>query len=327
MKKREKVIIALLILLIIGGAVGFLICDYQRQGGHSVSSYGSGEDPTPYKHISVDGTNYTFNPRINTILYMGVDSTEGTLEENVGQADTIILFVMNKKTGKLTAINFSRDTMTELQSYDVQGQLAGTLTNHLGYAYTFGGGGEKSCENVIWSISNLLHGIPIEEYCATDVQSIVKLNDLIGGVTVTVPNDDLVDEYPEMTAGSLVELTSDNVERFVRYRDIEIDFSNTGRQERQKAYLDAYLPKLEEQLKTDMDGLWNSFTELENNTITSITRNKYIDIVNTFGEMDLSDIEFYTPEGLNQKGERHDEFYIDEEKLMQKILEIFYITD
>jgi LCP family protein required for cell wall assembly len=327
MKKREKVIIALLILIIVGGAVGFLIWDYQRQGAHSVSSYGSASDPTVYKHISVDGTNYTFNPRLDTILYMGIDSTEGVLEETTGQADTIILFVMNKDTGKLTAINFSRDTMTLLQSYDVHGQLAGTLTNHLGYAYTFGGGGEQSCENVVWSVSNLLHGIPIEEYCATDVQSIVRVNDLIGGVTVTVPNDDLAEQYPEMTTGSLAELTADNVEKFVRYRDTQIDFSNTGRQERQKAYIDAYLPKLEENLKTDMDGLWERFTELEDNTVTSITRKKYLDIVNTFGTMDLSNIEFYTPEGTDQNGERHDEFYIDDEKLMEKILEIFYIVD
>lgn len=327
MKRTEKIVIAVLVLLFIGGAVGFLIWDYQRQGDHSISSYGSAEDYTQYKHITNNGVDYTFNPRLDTLLYIGVDSTEGTLEEATGQADTIILFVMNKDTKQLTAINFSRDTMTDVQSYDAQGKLAGTLTQHLGYAYTFGKGGKDSCENVIWSVSNLLHGIPIEEYCATDVQSIVKINELIGGVTVTVPNDDLIEKYPEMAAGNQVVLNGDNVESFVRYRDVNVDFSNNGRRERQKAYIDAYFSKLEAALADDPDGLWESFTDLEDDMVTSITRKKYLDIANTFGTMELNNVNFYTPEGEDQQGENHDEFYIDEDAFMEKILEIFYIAD
>lgn len=327
MKRKEKIVIAILILIIVGGAAGFLIWDYCRQGDYSISSYGSAEEYTQYKHITSDGVDYTFNSRLDTLLYIGVDSTEGTLEEANGQADTIILFVMNKDTKQLTAINFSRDTMTEVQSYDAQGNLAGTLIQHLGYAYTFGNGGQDSCKNVIWSVSNLLHGIPIEEYCATDVQSIVKINDLVGEITVTVPNDDLAEKYPEMTAGSQVVLNADNVEDFVRYRDIQVDFSNNGRRERQKAYIDAYLPKLKNALSDDLDGLWTRFTDIESDTVTSITRKKYLDIANTFGTMDLNNIVFYTPAGQDQQGQSHDEFYIDEEEFMKKILEIFYIMD
>jgi LCP family protein required for cell wall assembly len=327
MKIREKIIIGLLIVAVVGGAIGFLVWDFQRQGSHNISSYSSAEDSTQYAKITSDGVDYTFNTRLDTLLYIGVDASGDLADGAVGQADTIILFVMNKDTKAMTAINFSRDTMTTVQSYSENGNLMGTLTQHLGYAYTFGNGGKNSCENVVWSVSNLMNGIPIEEYCATDVSSIEQINSMVGGVTVTVPNDDLADQFEEMYTGNTVKLTDENVEKFVRYRDISVDFSNNGRRERQKAYLEAYMPMLKSALANDLDGMWNRFTEIEADTITSVSRSEYISMANTFGTMDVSQIEFYTPTGEDQKGENHDEFYMDEDAFFEKILEIFYIKD
>lgn len=327
MKKKEKLLIALLVILVVGGAVLFLIFDYQKQNSHDVGGYGTTGSYDEYKHITVDGVSYKYNPRLDTILYMGVDSSDQIGEGSVGQADTIMLFVMNKDTNGLTVINLSRDTMTDVQSYDVQGSLVGTVTQHLGYAYTFGGGKEKSAQNVIWSVSRLLGGIPIDEYCATDISSITSINDMAGTITVTVPNNDLAGIYTEMYKGNTVTLTKDNVEKFVRYRDTNVEFSNNGRRERQKAYLDAYLPALKSALKDDPEGMWKKFTGIQKDVVTSISKKKYAAIVNDFGGMDTANITFYTPSGEDKQGSRHDEFYIDKDELQGKILEIFYIKD
>lgn len=325
--KKEKLIITLIIVFIIGGTVLFLIFNYMGQQRYDITA--DNENTTQaYKKVEYEGETYTFNPRIDTFLYIGVDSTEGLDEGNeddAGQADTVVLFVMNKDSKVLTVIFLSRDTMTDVGTYDVRGNYLGTVVQHLGYAYTFGYGGTTSCKNTVEAVSNLLNGIPIEEYVATDVGSIAAINDIVGGVTVTVPNSDLEEVDEEFKEGSQVTLTAENVETFVRYRDVNIDFTNEGRIERQKAYVNAYLPELEQALEDDLSGLWDRFLEFEDTVITSITKSEYTSIANNFATMNLDEIVFYSPEGENVVGETHDEFYVDEDALLEKILEIFYI--
>ncbi|MCR5743024.1 MAG: LCP family protein [Lachnospiraceae bacterium] len=325
---KKTIAVIVLVVLFFGGIIAYLLYDYSKQNGYDVDSIGAGVEHTEYKNVEKDGVSYTFNPRIDTILYIGVDQTDGLDGDSLaGRADVVILFVLNKDTGKITSINFSRDTMTAIRTYTADGQALGTTKQHLAYAFQFAGGGKAGCQNVAWSVSNLLGGIPIEEYVATDIKTIVAINDLVGGVTVTVPNDDLGSLYPEFAEGATVKLNASNVETFVRYRDTEVDFSNNTRRERQKAFLNAFFPQLSELISKDMNSVWEKYLTLEKDTISSITRNEYIDIANNFLKMDYGNVEFYTPEGEDKNGELHDEFYIDEEALQKKILEIFYISD
>ncbi len=326
-EKKEKLSIALIIVFIVGGTVIFLVTNYLKQQRYDITA--ENENTTQaYKEVEYEGETYKFNPRIDTFLYIGVDTSEGLdgeTDEEAGQADTIVLFVMNKDSKVLTGIFLSRDTMTDVGVYDVRGNYVGTVEQHLGYAYTFGYGGKTSCENTVNAVSNLLNGIPIEEYVATDVGSIEAINDIVGGVTVTVPNSDLEDVNEEFKEGNVVTLTSENVETFVRYRDTSIDFTNEGRIERQQAYVGAYMPKLEEVIEEDVNGLWDRFLEFEDTVITSITKSEYVDIANNFATMNLDEIVYYSPEGENVVGDTHDEFYVDEDALLEKMLEIFYV--
>ena len=49
----------------------------------------------------------------------------------------------------------------------------------------------------ISSLSLLFGGVPINRYVVTNQDSMPYINELAGGVTVTVPNDDLEEKYPE----------------------------------------------------------------------------------------------------------------------------------
>ncbi|MBR6896679.1 MAG: LCP family protein [Lachnospiraceae bacterium] len=324
----KKTFITILVVLVFFGAVGgYLAYDYYQQNNYDVESFGLGVEHTEYKVVEEGGVKYNFNPRIDTLLYIGVDeSGEIDAGKNKGRADAVVLFVLDKDTKKITAISFSRDTMCDVRSFDSQGSLMGTVNQHLAYAYQFAGGGKAGCQNVCWSVSNLMGGIPIEEYIAADISSITRANDLVGSVTVTVPNDDLAQIYPEMVTGARVQLTSDNVEKFVRYRDRETSFSNNSRRERQQAYLNAYLPKFAQCLKNDTAGMWDKLMTLESYTVTSVTRNEYLDMANVFSGMDYNNVEFYSPEGSDREGELHDEFYLDSAAFKKKILDIFYVT-
>ncbi|MFR3322550.1 MAG: LCP family protein [Lachnospiraceae bacterium] len=74
------------------------------------------------------------------------------------------------------------------------------------------------------------------------------------GITLTVPNNDLADQYPELKEGSTVTLDDTTIEPYLRYRDTTKDFSNEGRIERQQTYVTAYIEKLKAQLQKDLNG-------------------------------------------------------------------------
>lgn len=281
-----------------------------------------------YRDIVAEGKHYRYNSLITTILYAGVDST-GKMEEtlqygNKARADVISLVVLDKKHGKLTLIPVSRDTMTEVRRYSMNGNDNGLYTTHLGYAYSYGDGGKVSCENLCEAVSLLFGGIPIREYVVTNQDSMPYLNGLVDGITLTMPNGDLEDQYPEFAEGAQVTLDEENVRTFLQYRDTEEDFSNEGRMERQKAYATAYIEKVRQMDSTDMEDAWGDLENMEDYLQTSITRNQYLDLADLVKNTEFSEESFITIEGEDQMGELHDEFYPDREALEKLILETFY---
>lgn len=110
----------------------------------------------------------------------------------------------------------------------------------------------------------------------------------------------------------------------LQYRDTEEEFSNEGRIERQQAYITAYVDQLKAVLQNDLESVWEKQEDKEKYIQTSITKNKYLNLANLLEMMEFSDADFYRPEGENVEGEAHDEFYVDEEALRQKVIDIFY---
>lgn len=58
-------------------------------------------------------------------------------------------------------------------------------------------------------------------FFALNLDGLSELSKSVGGITVTVPDDSLVDQHPEFTAGTEVTLDESNTEIFVRSRDTE----------------------------------------------------------------------------------------------------------
>ena len=77
------------------------------------------------------------------------------------------------------------------------------------------------------------------------------MTEIAGNVEVTVPDNSLAEVNPEFTEGVEVVLTKDNVEQFVRYRDIDQTQSALVRQNRQKSFLQAYMKKAQEEYQKD----------------------------------------------------------------------------
>lgn len=145
--------------------------------------------------IWYNGKAYQYNENVITILVMGIDQNSEEIQQiegisgESGQADSIFLLVMDESKNKVRIIGMSRDTMTPIKTFDYKGNYVGDAENHLGLAYAFGDGKETSCQYMVDAVSNLFYGIPINSYVALNMEAVEQLNDAVGGVTVTIPED------------------------------------------------------------------------------------------------------------------------------------------
>ena len=325
--KKFAAAAALLCIVVLSAGGFFLLHSQKEQSRLHVTAGNSVDMKGGYRTITWKDKEYQYNSLITTILYAGLDSTDplkaSETYSNKARADSVSVVILDKKKKKMSILALNRDTMTEIRRYTRTGEDMGTYVSHLGYAYSYGDGGEVSCEDLKEAVENLL-GISIDEYAVTNQSSITSINDLVGGVTVTVPNDDLAAMYPELKKGAVVTLDDSNVKDFLQHRDTAADFSNEGRIERQQAYVTAYVDLLKNRLASEPDQLWQEIGQMNDYLQTSITKNKYLSLARLLEKVSFTDADYYRPTGKDSAGELHDEFYVDEDALQQLVIDLFY---
>ena len=282
---------------------------------------------TGYRQIEYEGRKYRYNDRITTIVYAGVDSTDALSVNSkytlAPRADSISVIVLDEYHRRMSIIALSRDTMTDIHKYTLDGLDRGLFTDHLGYAYAYGEGGRVSGMNLCQAISDLFCKIPIRSYIVTNSASIPVIADIVGPVEVTVPNDDIADLG--FVQGETAVIDGSNLETFIRSRDTEEDLSNVGRMERQRAYIEAATGKLTSYLTTDSSAAWDKMMQAEKNVSTNITRSSYLNLTKKLKNVQFGNENYYTLEGRNVVGSSYDEFYPDPEQLQKLVVDLFYI--
>lgn len=325
--KKFAAAAALLCIVVLSAGGFFLLHSQKEQSRLHVTAGNSVDMKGGYRTITWKDKEYQYNSLITTILYAGLDSTDplkaSETYSNKARADSVSVVILDKKKKKMSILALNRDTMTEIRRYTRTGEDMGTYVSHLGYAYSYGDGGKVSCEDLKEAVEKLL-GISIDEYAVTNQSSITSINDLVGGVTVTVPNDDLAAMYPELKKGAVVTLDDSNVKDFLQHRDTAADFSNEGRIERQQAYVTAYVDLLKNRLASEPDQLWQEIGQMNDYLQTSITKNKYLSLARLLEKVSFTDADYYRPTGKDSAGELHDEFYVDEDALRQLVIDLFY---
>lgn len=284
---------------------------------------GVDEPTTPV--IYYNGGKYTYNEGLSTLLILGVDDpelTETQSTENTSQADFLLLAVFDPEGESCTLIQLNRDTMCEVSVMDALGKRYATEYEQLALAHTYGNGLEKSCENTVYTVSRLLYGITIENYFSFTMDAIPILNNLVGGVTVTV-EDDFTGIDDTLIKGETVTLTDENVEHFVRSRmGMKDDGTNLARMRRQRSYMTALFSAMSERMKADSSFALDAWAALGDSMVTDCTVNELNEYVENFGGYTLSGIR--VPEGELKLGEKYYEFYVDDADLQKLVIDTFY---
>lgn len=277
------------------------------------------------KTILRDGVEYFPRQDITVMLVLGIDQY-GPVEasnyyRNNGAADSIMLLVFDETNKDCTVLYLNRDTMLDMDVLGVRGEYAGTTYGQLALAHTYGTGMEDSCENVKSTLMNFMHGLTIDYYVAMNMDAIPILNDAVGGVTVYV-KDDFSAVNPLITMGELT-LQGDQVIDYVRTRKDVGDQKNITRMERQKEYVDGFLKALMEKEQENVEFAVSLYEQIAPYIVTDCSVNALSGMLDRYAEFTLKEV--VTPAGENIIEDGHYAFYVDEEKLDELIVQIFYV--
>ena len=276
------------------------------------------------KTITRDGKEYFPRQDVTVMMVLGIDQygpvTSSNYYRNNGSADSVMLLIFDESNKDCTVLYLNRDTMLTMDVLGVRGEYAGTTYGQLALAHTYGTGLEDSCENVKNTLMNFIHGLTVDYYVAMNMDAIPILNDAVGGVTVNV-TDDFSKVNPTITMGELT-LQGDQVIDYVRTRKDVGDQKNVTRMERQKEYVDGFLKALMEKEQEDMEFAVSLYEQVAPYIVTDCSVNTLSGMVDRYAEFTLKEV--ITPAGENIIEDGHYAFYVDEEKLDELILELFY---
>ena len=325
-KRRGRfaaVIIAGVAVLAVAG-LGYV--DIQKKKAAEAASAKATTEADDSNTVTWQGKTYKYNQNLSNYLLLGVDKRTPAEtrvgKADAGQADALFLLSLNRKTKEMTMISIPRDTMTDVESFDLEGKSLGKSKDHISLSYGYGDGGAESCKLTQEAVSNLFYGLPIQGYLAMNLDGIPELTKSVGGLTVTVPNNSLEYEYPEFAEGAEVTLTEENTEVFLRSRDVDESQSAIYRMERQKAFLDAFSKKAKECYEQNAKFAADLFVAIKPYTVTNISEDRLMKLFQTADEGD--GYTEWTVPGEGTQGLSYDEYHVDDDALYTKIMETFY---
>lgn len=278
--------------------------------------------------ITYDGAEYYYNNSLLNILIMGIDQdseneSSATQFRNGGQADFLMLMIIDPDTKRVSRLQIDRDTMTEITVLGVFGNPAGTRTAQICLSHGFGDGKAQSSEYTVDAVEKLLFGVNVDFYVALNLDSIPVLNDAVGGVTVLI-EDDYAQYDPAMAQGETVTLMGDQAEMFVRWRLNVGDGTNASRMRRQNTYLSALTDKVYENISENANFIGTLYDAVGDGMVTDMKRGRMINEVNKAYKYDQGTV-------LSAQGEHiigddgFVEFIADQKALEKLVLDTFFL--
>lgn len=269
---------------------------------------------------------YVKKGNLETYLIAGIDAP-GKVEkvteyDGTGQCDVLAVIVRDRSTDQCKLLSIDRNTITAVKSLDNDGTYLDTTDIQISLAHAMGFDQQVRAENTVDAVSHLLGDQTIDGYAMVNMGAIQVVNDMVGGVTVTI-EDDFSDIDPSMKKGETVTLMGEQAEKYVRSRKEVADGSNQNRMSRQSNYEEAFKPAFRSKCAENSKFPLEVYHAMEDYMTTNISAKKFcrlailisddnqdekVAISGTYG-LDEDDWQTFTP---------------DEDSLQEAILELFY---
>ena len=316
---RKLLLLGLVLILVLGLIFGGL-----QILESTVLSKETVEEQGKSLTISRDGVEYYPRQDVTVIMALGLDQL-GPIKasgfyRNNSKADAIVLMILDEKDASFTLLCLNRDSMVEMPVLGIDGRQAGTFVGQLALSYTYGDGMIESCENTRTTVSDMLNGIVIDHYIAMNMDGISIINDAVGGVTVTVEDDfSAVDSSIKM---GRMTLNGQQALSYVHERKEIGNQLNISRMGRHEQYMQGLMTALRAKLEEDESFMMELSEQISDYIVTDCSINTISGIMQRCADYELK--ETVSPEGENVLGEKHYEFYVDQQKLDELVLRLFY---
>ncbi len=319
----KYIAIALVVVFLL--AVSFLILEVweTKQGKFPASNTEDGV-------VTYEGNDYVLKKGVETFLVLGLDKNKGASsseshESGTVQADFLMLFVFDNTTKKTTAIHINRDTIANVNRLDITGNKIGEAEKKqiaLAYNFAYSEEGLVNCRNTADSVSDLLLDVDINHYISLTMDSVMEMNDLVGGVEVTVL-DDFTGIDDELVKGKKITLMGEQAIRYVRTRYGVEDDTNSARMARQQQYINALIDKTVAQIENDdkfVLKLVDRVTPYLEHDSTNLGLKEFAEKFSEYEFLGIKDIK-----GESKLGEEFVEFYPDEDSIWEIVIDLFYV--
>ena len=320
MKKKNIIVFIISIVVILAiSAVAFAMKKNSKEEKDTSSELQQESE----NYISYNGQRYQHNDHLRTYLYMGIDKdgpvTEAEDSVSGGQSDAMFLIVVDSEKKTISVLSINRNTMTDVDVYDKDGNFVETRKLQICLQHGFGDGMRTSCQRSVDAVSNLLYGEPISGYIAMNMDAMPMMNDSVGGVTVEVL-DDLTSPSRNVSLhkGETVTLNGDEAYVYLRSRDINEFDSATERLNRQMQYIQAFVKQAKSKDAATLVSAYNAITDY------IVTNVDVPNLVNKLTTYEFDDSRMYTVPGETKMGEQYEEYHVDEDALYQLMIDTFY---
>ncbi len=264
-----------------------------------------------------NGKTYYYNENLINILILGID-TKPDKDNTRAQADALYLVSADTKNSQVKVLSISRNTICKFDVFSDDGTVYGTENAQICLAYAYGSDKINSSENCVKAVSNLLYNIPINGYYTLKLNSISKIVDSVGGVSVTIPSISPPPKWADK-AGQTLTLNGQDALSYLQYRKD----SNSGRVENHKRFIKSFIDSAKKAVKKDISLPLKIANNIKKDSTTNIdvsgmmylateALNWKLSFVNIAGEYSISD--------------GQEIFVADEDMLKQTILDNFYIV-
>lgn len=322
MKKKNIIVFIIGIVVILAiSAVAFAMKNNSKEEKNKNTSSELQQESESY--ISYNGQKYQHNDHLRTYLYMGIDKdgpvTEAENSVSGGQSDAMFLIVVDSEKKTISVLSINRNTMTDVDVYDKDGNFVDTRELQICLQHGFGDGMRTSCQRSVDAVSNLLYGEPVSGYIAMNMDAMPMMNDSVGGVTVEVLDDlNSPSRNVSLHKGETVTLNGDEAYVYLRSRDINEFDSATERLNRQMQYIQAFVKQAKSKDAATLVSAYDAITDY------IVTNVDVPNLVNKLTTYEFDDSRMYTIPGETQMGEQYEEYHVDEDALYQLMIDTFY---
>ena len=339
-KRRRRISTPLLLFLILMGITLALCLTVLGiwLHGRSVLRSKTAEPPAISTDSSVldqhtvyhDGKYYRYKDHMVNLLLIGVDSDNKPAAPlpygSDNQADVILVAALDTDANRMTLISVSRDTMCDIGVPDDTGEISGVAHTQLALSFSNGDGLYESCRLCREAVSQLFYGLQFDGCAAFYMGGIGRLNDAVGGVTVSVLDDYPFTDVPNgwnMYPGQDVTLTGRQARLYIQARRGDAT-GNEDRMQRQKQYMLALIGQAKARVASSPASVLPLYNAVSDYVLTDLDLGKLTYLATQAAGMSFSgDMLRVTGQAALGDGNRV-ELTVDQQALYDLILDVFY---